>query len=585
MAFQVVLYKYTGEANVLNKNFTTIMDTGYIYNGTLKEGSSILTPTVRIQDSTHEGVVPDPSAPYRIVSRNYAYIAEFKRYYFITDIRSVTTNLWEIDMRVDVLRTYKDIIYQMPAFISRCEVKYNQFIRDPLLPLDYERVTVTEERTYGKIFQNNPYNSGSDKDKVPVLIVNVLTGAYNTYLIKIDGKQEYGNNVTIPSSFFSSVGQTVQTVFLCGHDLIRDFAKWLQDEDGGSRAASYITSMFLAPCIDVIEDKLHDAYGIICEPGAGGPQTFLEIGDLKFTVEVPLPSAYNGASYIASQGCYMWWDDNIPIKIEYPRDFTSHEPYTIRELYVPFYGWYRLNSKMMIQNDKLCTKIILHNVVDYTTGIDSVDIVYQYDDDSYKLGDKISMPFLLGIPIGATTADAVNRQHTNNVLSLVGGVISSLFQTTRGGMQTAAGVMTGNVGAIAGGMSQAASGIGSALTAGLDYAGKEEMNVEYGKISPAGSTFALLSSPNQYIYRVTKQVQAISALDIDKFRHLYGAPVSAPVDHLIDAVYEEGSYLKGWKYVKCGAVHVEDKHGGTAFYATDEEKSEIETLLMNGVQI
>ena len=252
MAFQVVLYKYTGEANVLNKNFTTIMDTGYIYNGTLKEGSSILTPTVRIQDSAHEGVVPDPSAPYRIVSRNYAYIAEFKRYYFITDIRSVTTNLWEIDMRVDVLTTYKDIIYQMPAFISRCEVKYNSSIRDPLLPLEYEHIETTEEYTYGKIFQNNPKDGADNPYFVPTLIVNVAGAKYPTGSVDVVGKALYDGNVIIPSSFFAPVAQSLQTVFLCGQDIIHDFVLWLQSEEGGSRAASYIASMFLAPCINFI---------------------------------------------------------------------------------------------------------------------------------------------------------------------------------------------------------------------------------------------------------------------------------------------------------------------------------------------
>ena len=110
------------------------------------------------------------------------------------------------------------------------------------------------------------------------------------------------------------------------------------------------------------------------------------------------------------------------------------------------------------------------------------------------------------------------------------------------------------------------------------------MNVEYGKINPAGSNYGLLHGPDVYIFRKWKQVQAIPAPDMDKFRHLYGTPVSSPVEHLIDAVYEEGNYLKGWKYVKCASVHVEDTEA-EGFYATDEEKSEIETLLMNGVQI
>lgn len=76
--------------------------------GQLREQSSVVNPSIMIK---HD----NPSA------FNYAYIPEFSRYYFITDITSVRTGLWEISMHVDVLMSFKESIKGTQVILSDTE--------------------------------------------------------------------------------------------------------------------------------------------------------------------------------------------------------------------------------------------------------------------------------------------------------------------------------------------------------------------------------------------------------------------------------------------------------------------------------
>ena len=63
---------------------------------------------------------------------NYAYIPEFKRYYFITNIESVRNNVWRVSFHVDVLFTYREQIKRNSAIIERNENQYDLKLNDGL---------------------------------------------------------------------------------------------------------------------------------------------------------------------------------------------------------------------------------------------------------------------------------------------------------------------------------------------------------------------------------------------------------------------------------------------------------------------
>lgn len=104
------------EKNAVNKNITQLFD----FSGTLREESSIIDPVITVTGLTNLPVI------------NYAYIPEFGRYYFITNIKCVRNNYFQVTMHVDVLMTYKVEILSNSAIIERNEIEYDLKINDGL---------------------------------------------------------------------------------------------------------------------------------------------------------------------------------------------------------------------------------------------------------------------------------------------------------------------------------------------------------------------------------------------------------------------------------------------------------------------
>lgn len=113
----IVLYVNASEINSVDKNLTELTT----LTGTLREQSSIIDPIITISNIDNY-----------IGSMNYAYIPEFNRYYFITNVESVQKNLWKVSFHVDVLFTYRDAIRANSAIIERNENEYDLKLNDGL---------------------------------------------------------------------------------------------------------------------------------------------------------------------------------------------------------------------------------------------------------------------------------------------------------------------------------------------------------------------------------------------------------------------------------------------------------------------
>lgn len=84
------------------------------YNITIKKSTSFLNPIIIIED------VETPIF-------NYVFIEGFSRFYFVTDIISLSNNVWEVHLHVDVLNFITDT---QKAFIERQQNDYNEFLID-----------------------------------------------------------------------------------------------------------------------------------------------------------------------------------------------------------------------------------------------------------------------------------------------------------------------------------------------------------------------------------------------------------------------------------------------------------------------
>lgn len=101
----ITLCVNNSEKNKLNKSLSDINS----FSGTLKDETSIVDPVVIMELENPAGF-------------NYAYIPEFDRYYFITDMASIRNGLWRISMHVDVLQSFRNYILNCPVILSDTEV-------------------------------------------------------------------------------------------------------------------------------------------------------------------------------------------------------------------------------------------------------------------------------------------------------------------------------------------------------------------------------------------------------------------------------------------------------------------------------
>lgn len=97
---ELQIYNNLSNTNVVNKKIS-LVDT---VNFNLKANNSILQPILLVKKYTHG---------------NYCYIKEFNRYYYISDIKLQTGGLYQLNLEIDVLMSYKEVILTQPISSSK----------------------------------------------------------------------------------------------------------------------------------------------------------------------------------------------------------------------------------------------------------------------------------------------------------------------------------------------------------------------------------------------------------------------------------------------------------------------------------
>lgn len=120
MSFSITCYKSSAE--VIRVDKTDYLTEVITLEGNLRDECSIINPVITIE---YEG----------IPNFNYIFIPTFNRYYFVDRITSISTTLWEIEMKVDVLMSFKEALLNCSGFIDRNENEYNEYIPDTKISL------------------------------------------------------------------------------------------------------------------------------------------------------------------------------------------------------------------------------------------------------------------------------------------------------------------------------------------------------------------------------------------------------------------------------------------------------------------
>lgn len=512
-AFALTLYKNSAENNRIDKTeyLTSVGEiTGYLRNET-----NIINPSIVIE---YTGVI----------NFNYVYISTFNRYYFVTNITSVRTNLWRLDMSCDVLMTYKETILNYECYVSRNENDYNPDIEDNYLPLEYEKVvevTNLYDDTYnfGKIFLESNYS---------VVFTTIYKGSeYEVLDEQVESEfQDLEGNILEVSSI-SLGASNYKCIGIIKNNILDNLNKLVEKTINDDTLASYIISLIVFPI-------------------KGSDLSFSTLNPSKLLIKddsTSITVAQDDVSYPRGGVLTPVIANQFTIKPKY-NNFLDYEPYTTYEIYLPFYGWLKLNSYQIL-NQQL--------VVNYVPQVDSEQCTIIISKGAVVGGSKeviaeVTCQLGIQIPINSTNVERINREKTANTLNSIVGTISGVAVA-------GAGAVTGNPLAVVGGASMA---IGS-LTSGLS----KNMTMLPSAQSKTGSSYDGAVGDRTFKLRITYPKIAVD--DISKYAKYIGRPLQTNV---------KLNTLTGYTIV--GGVHIENLDT-----ATDNEKTDIENQLRKGVII
>ena len=98
----IKLYYNTSDNRCIRKNLLN----EFSLSGTLRDSCNLIEPVINIQNDS-------------VVRYNYAYIPDFKRYYFIKKITSLRKGLWTIEFEVDPLMSFKGDILALQVVVDK----------------------------------------------------------------------------------------------------------------------------------------------------------------------------------------------------------------------------------------------------------------------------------------------------------------------------------------------------------------------------------------------------------------------------------------------------------------------------------
>ena len=158
---QLILYNNISDKRKLSKSITQLSTVEI----KLKDENEIVEPTVIL------------SAAYLPPSANYAYIANLGRYYYINGQHILPGNQLELNLSVDVLMSWIDLILNSTVVAERSTNKFNRYIGDNI-PLLAKQNNIFKAFTP---FQGlYAFDSSQITAETPCILLTVTKGGVNS---------------------------------------------------------------------------------------------------------------------------------------------------------------------------------------------------------------------------------------------------------------------------------------------------------------------------------------------------------------------------------------------------------------------
>lgn len=377
--------------------------TGTVFSCYLKESTSVVDPVI-ILDHADEN---NPQMHYF----NYAYVAEFGRYYFVTDIQLIG-HLWQYTLSTDIMATYKDDISSATLYLLRCSSEYDGDIRDDFYPV---------KNSYTEDIQSalTPWIHVANSENI-----NITDGCFILGIAAMPAGSGYSN--------FGSI----KYVVLDRDNLIQLITYLLTDGTMSSNGFN-ASEMSIA-----LQKSIVDPISFIksCQ---WCPMLYSDFGNVELQDLNIWSWTATGVKYKYPQinpPYYIW---NVTFSLtDHPEassrgDYLNAMPFTKRTVLIPPFGAFEIDTSIAAKASQVRGQIIY----DVVTGSGILDVFIDN-----QLITRVKSQ--IGVPIQMTQ---VYNDYINAGLNMAGGLAGGI-----------ASALTGN---IAGVISSGISMIGSAVDA------------------------------------------------------------------------------------------------------------------------
>lgn len=401
MSFSVILYDFQKRHNSTRRPEGGSWD----ISGVLRDGSSLITPTIAFEFASDFS----PMNNSYHLKFNYAYVAKFARYYWITDW-TYESGLWIAAMKVDVLATYRPQILAASAFVAYDE-SANTDLVDSRMSLLTAKTIDSADSLFEKLGQNSTDGG---------VVIVMCTGRNSTAAFALEP---------------SYITQLMNNVVNWANGTIADpGALYPGNPNDGfgpslwhflNAVVSYITRFM----VNIASN------GNASENIRAAIQLPIDINDVSGTSQQIILGQYETAIYakkVSSRVLYDTCQVQIPWRFN---DWRMNEPYTEIYLYIPYVGNIKMPNAILIGE----THLRIYAAVDLMSG-DAIFRVYVQPSD--KLIAAYTVNIGASYPIGAS-----NISPAQTVTGLAGAAGAIAAGAAKGGY---AGAAIGALGAIQG---------------------------------------------------------------------------------------------------------------------------------------
>ena len=137
---------------------------------------------------------------------NYAKIGN--KYYFVNNVEAMVNNMWRVQLRIDLLATYKSEILNTTAFVARASNGYNKYLID-----DFNTVGAKVNRTVLQADYVPFYETGEGCYILEVInsLTGTVTSGFNAaYILTAEQMQEVSSKLMTDNGLIEELKKTFQ---------------------------------------------------------------------------------------------------------------------------------------------------------------------------------------------------------------------------------------------------------------------------------------------------------------------------------------------------------------------------------------